>query len=423
MRRLSARPPAAFLLAGAALGVVVLICLHVWRGSGYWDYSEGVYALTSRLFLHGGDLYGRIVAAQPPGLFAAGAAILAVHDSLSWLRLAIGIVQLATGVLGGVMVWRLTKSGAATALTPALVLLTPWAVRAHGELLPELFGAPLTLGILLAGERGRAPLAGLLAAVAVSFKLPFVLPAAVALACSRDRRLALMWGAGWLAAGAVLCLLVFGGDLWRDTVVAQLHSGHRHPAYLGQAAWGLAGLVLPAAVAVVARRRSVNPSGVVSLAALGSAWLVTILSTTKIGTILNVVVPVEGVLVPLAVTGAVLAWRSGRVRGLVAGAAVLFVLAQGVALVAEPARTGLPFLYPGATRGNWGRAASSTQIDAQAAAARACPPGVAYSGGPFVAFVAHRTMPADQPDQFLTEQSSTLHSVLLRMQAVTARCP
>jgi hypothetical protein len=83
--RRSVPPSAAIVALLGGLGVLAL--LHVTRGLDYWDYSEGVYALTSRLFLRGGDLYGHIVTAQPPwqylwpllGIGAVTAPRAAVH--------------------------------------------------------------------------------------------------------------------------------------------------------------------------------------------------------------------------------------------------------------------------------------------------------------------------------------------------------
>src|SRR4051794_40793932 len=85
-------------IAGSALalGIVALIVEHLVRGNSYWDYSEGVYLFSSRLLLHGGDLYGSIVAAQPPPLFAVGAGLLSISDTLSWVRWAVGAVELGT---------------------------------------------------------------------------------------------------------------------------------------------------------------------------------------------------------------------------------------------------------------------------------------------------------------------------------------
>ena len=78
------------LAAGTLVGALVLVALHLWRGIEYWNYSEGVYAYTSRMLLHGGDLYGHVVVAQPPWQFLFGAAALAIHDTLPFLRLAVG---------------------------------------------------------------------------------------------------------------------------------------------------------------------------------------------------------------------------------------------------------------------------------------------------------------------------------------------
>src|SRR5256885_13723769 len=82
MNGLGWRAVAVFLLGGIAL----LVALRIWQGDAYWSYSDGVYALSARLVLHGHDLYREIAAAQPPPVFYAGALLLAVHDSLDALR-------------------------------------------------------------------------------------------------------------------------------------------------------------------------------------------------------------------------------------------------------------------------------------------------------------------------------------------------
>ena len=56
-------------LPAAVGGLLALVALQLWQGLDYWSYSEGVYALTSRLWRDGADLYGSMAAAQPPGLF------------------------------------------------------------------------------------------------------------------------------------------------------------------------------------------------------------------------------------------------------------------------------------------------------------------------------------------------------------------
>ena len=183
-RRAAARRARAPALAGLVLALATLAALHAARGLDYWNYSEGVYALTARLLAQGRDVYGDVVAAQPPWQFLAGAGILSVDDSLPFLRGALGLVQVGTGLLAAAAVWRLTGNRPATAAAVPLALLTPWAVHEHGALTPELLVAPLLLGAVLLGTSARwTPLAGVLVAVAPFVKLPFLLavPAVVAL--------------------------------------------------------------------------------------------------------------------------------------------------------------------------------------------------------------------------------------------------
>jgi len=150
------------MLLAAGMLAAALVALHVWRDLDYWNYSEGVYALTSRLLLDGNDLYGDVVVAQPPVMFLAGGALLAVDDSITWLRLGMGAVQALTAALAAVAVWRLTGKALAAALAAPLAMLTPWAAHEHGLLTPELVGAPLLVGgALLAARPGRAPAAAL----------------------------------------------------------------------------------------------------------------------------------------------------------------------------------------------------------------------------------------------------------------------
>src|SRR3954451_8523021 len=219
--------PRTVAVAALALAVTALVVEHLIRGNAYWDYSEGVYLFSSRLLLHGGDLYGSIVAAQPPPLFVAGAGLLSIDDSLGWVRWAIGAVEVGTGLLAAQVAWRLTASRSGAALAAPLTLLTPWVVHEHGSLIPEMFVPPLLLGgILLAPQPRRAPWLGVIAALLAAFKLSYALPAVVLIALSADWRRATRWALAAALLEIALTFAVFGpSDVWRNTVVAQLQSG------------------------------------------------------------------------------------------------------------------------------------------------------------------------------------------------------
>jgi hypothetical protein len=183
-----------------------------------------------------------------------------------------------------------------------------------------------------------------------------------------------------------------------------------------QGVWCLLGLVGLAAVAWWRRTETRDAPLLKVLLALAVAMLATVLTNYKDGTGLNVLVPVEYALVPLALAGVVLV--PARWFGV---AALVFVLAQSASLIVSP-KTNTPFLYPSSERGAWGRAGSEADVKREVAKAEACPPGVPYGGPPFLAFLAGRRMPDDQPDQFLPSRSSHLADVQKRMDAVQPRC-
>ena len=90
---------------------------------------------------------------------------------------------------------------------------------------------------------------------------------------------------------------------------------------------------------------------------------------------------------------------------MLAATGVAFALLQGACLVADQdVGGGHPFLRPGSGE-RPGVVATPGEVDRLAAEARACEPGLAYSGPPFVAFVAGRRPPGDQPDGFITEHA------------------
>jgi hypothetical protein len=417
---------------GAVLGAAVLAVLHADRGRALWDFSEGVYALTSRLLIHGGDLYGHVVVAQPPGLFLFGGGALAVHDDIEWLRLCVGAWQLLAGVLCARIVWRLTGgSRVATALTAPAALLLPWNLHEHGALTPELIAPPLLLGAVLLASRPKASGdAGILSALAVAVKLPYALPAAVIVLLSANRRRAVLWAAVTLAVEAVAALAVFGDGLWRYIVVAQSHSGWQNAHDLlrvwAQEGWNLLGLVVAASAALWWRRRLADPALVRVSAGLALAMLLTLLTNLKHGTALNIVAPIELSLLPLAVAGVVAAKRAASSRRLVAipAVALAFVAAQSISLLASPQPTAPPFLYPTSQPGTWQRGFSNAEIDTLERQARSCPPGEPYGGGlSYIAFLARRDMPDGQPDTYLTRDSPTLSTVAKAIDADKPTCP
>jgi len=409
------------LAAGTLIGALVLVALHFWRGIEYWNYSEGVYAYTSRLFAHGGDLYGHIVVAQPPWQFIFGAGALEIHDSLTFLRLAVGLAQLGAGVLAAIAVWRLTENPWATAFAPALTLLTPWALHEHGALTPELLAPPVLLGAaLLAARPNTAGYAGALAAVAPFLKWPYALAVIAIVLFSAAPKKAFVGAAIATVVQAVAFTAIFGFGLWDDTVIAQLSSGRRGLDVLkgvwGQSFWSLIGLVALAALLWHKRAQLLDRPLAKVLGALAVAMLATLITNTKDGTGLNVIVPIEVVLVPLALSAVAitsLRW--------IAPIALAFTLAQSLSLVLSP-NTATPFIYPGSHRGAWGRDSDAAQVEAAVAKAEACPPGVVYGGPPFIALLAHRAMPDEQPDQFLPSRSTHLADVQKAMDAVQPRC-
>jgi hypothetical protein len=389
-----------------ALGAVgLLVALAVWQRNGYWEYSDGVYSDSARELLHGRDLYGQMAGAQPPPVYLVGALLLAIHDGLASIRAGMALFDLATAALVVAVVWRLTGRRWLAAGSGLVALFLPWSLHEHAQLMPETLAAPLLLGsALLAARAPRAVLAGALGALAVACKLAFALPALlVALAAARAWR-----AVGGLVLGAAVLALVgtavFGTALWRETVVAQLQVGHHPLHYVGglwaQAAWNLAPLAIPAVAAVVLRERAREPRLVVTTAAAAVGGLLLVISVYKNGTYLNVVQISEAPLLALAAAGA--AWLV-EIRALPAVAITLCLALLGVAQVASllvNPDNPRPFARPAAATAPR-RTLSPAGVDRANDAARACPPRLAYSGPPYIAFLANRRMPGHQPDQFI----------------------
>jgi hypothetical protein len=80
------------------------------------------------------------------------------------------------------------------------------------------------------------------------------------------------------------------------------------------------------------------------------------------------------------------------------------------------------FLRPGSGP-SYGVTLTKDEVAAAVRVARACPAGIPHSGTPFVAFVARRSMPADQPDQYLIHLTSELQTARNAIAAVRTTCP
>jgi hypothetical protein len=153
------------------------------------------------------------------------------------------------------------------------------------------------------------------------------------------------------------------------------------------------------------------------------ANIVLIGTITKTGTYLNVVALAEPPLMVLAAAGTVWLLRAAprRTAALaVVGAAALLGAVQVGAFLADPEHPGA-FVRPRSAPAHaWtGRA----PVDRAVAAARRCPAGVAYSGPPYIAFLADRRMAGDEPDQFLMAQAPVAAPHAREAAAEARRCP
>lgn len=413
-----------------ALTTLVLIALGLWQGQGYWEYSDGVYSLSARYVLDGASLYSDFAAAQPPSLFYAGAAVLAIDDSATAIRVAMAGCKALVSLLVLIAVWRLTGRRDAALVAALASLVTPWAVREHAQLLPETLAAPLIMGAALAaGRRSTALLAGALGAFAMTFKLALALPALAIVLFGRHVRRGLT---GFAVTGAVLAaafLALFGEALWTNVVRAQTQAGYASLAYIAglwaQAGWNLLALLVLAALAWPARGRLRDPDLARSLLAAAVGSLLLLATLLKNGSYLTAMIVIEPPLVCLAACGVVAtlqehgARRSARMRGLVVAACV-FATVQVLSLLRSPGDPAL-FTRPLAGSGP-ARTLSDGEVDAAARAIAACPPGSTYAGPPYLAFVAGRDIAGRQPDGFIIHAAPVLNAFRERSDADPRIC-
>ncbi len=410
-------------IAVSVLALAELVLLTLWQSHGYWDFSQGVYAMSAREWLHGLVPYRQVALAQPPPVVLAGAALLGISDTLTALQVGLGLLDAVTAVLVAVCVWRLCERTWPALVAGALAPLLPISLAAHAQLLPETLAAPLILGGALLCARDRTVVIGaLLLAIASWCKLAFLVPAAAIALCAPRRWLCLTCVIGGLAVLFAGSLAAFGTDLYRETITAQLQTGNATVHYVGgliaQVVWNELPLLFGAILLGWLGLRRTKPgherTGVglgrtglaatdeplgltVTAAAVGGLALVA--SLFKHGSYIDVMVVAEPPLLVLGVWGALAGWTALRRMRWVIVLAVTLLAAQSASLLVDPghpwastrpfARSGLQWVDgPGA-------------VARLVAAARACPVDRAYSGAPFIAFLAGRRMPGEQPDLFI----------------------
>jgi hypothetical protein len=418
----------AWLIAWIGAGVLLLVLLAVWQGEAYVEYSDGVYAASARALVHGLVPYRDFAAAQPPGVFYAGAFLLELGDSVGGLRRGLAVVDLVTAALVLTAVWRLTGRRASAGLAGLAALLTPWALREHAQLLPETFAAPLLLGAALAARDKRSSWAcGLLGAAAGVFKVAFLLPAIAIAAAAAAPPLALAALAGVTVLELGASLLGFGSAVWRNVFEAQTQTGLSSAHYAGglwaQAVWNLLPLIVAAALAVRWRTRARSPQLLTAVVAGAVGTLVLLLTLFKRGSYLNVLVVVEPPLLILAACG--ITWllerRGAPISRAIVAAAALLVAVQVGSLLSSPRDPGA-FARPGAASTS-GWQLTDAQVDRQVALIDRCPVDLPFSGPPYLAFAADRRMPGNQPDQFIIDHARVERAFRSAAARDRPRCP
>jgi hypothetical protein len=431
-------PPAVPHRAAAALVAVAVleaVLIALWQRNGYWEVSDGVYAASARAWLHGFVPYRDVAAAQPPPVYLTGLGLLALHDGLASLRAGLAALNLITALLCGLCVWRLTARRDAAAVTVLAMPLLVISLHEHAQLVPETLAAPLLMaGALLCSRRPRAGAGGGVLALAAFCKFAFLLPAVAIVIAARGRlRAAVALGLGLLAL-AIATQLAFGAAAWRETVQAQLQVGssglHNAAGLIAQVVWNEFPLVAGAIAAICLWLRSDGttpartPHSAALLRTLGAgavAGLLLTLTVFKRGSSIDVLVVAEPPLLVLAVCGAV--WGLQRARGWRIATSVLaaVLLVQSASLLLDP---GDPWaaVRPGARSGMSWTAGPGT-VARELAVARRCPAGLAYGGSSYLAFLAGRRMPGQQPDLFIIATARADAPFAARAAGDQPRCP
>jgi hypothetical protein len=156
----------------------------------------------------------------------------------------------------------------------------------------------------------------------------------------------------------------------------------------------------------------------VAAAALGGVLLLA--SLLKHGSYGNVLAVADPPLVALAACGALWSWETVGARAVVLAATAL-VAGQSISLLLRPDHAVLA--RRPLARSGLQQALSPALVDRAIRAARRCPPGEAYSGDAYIAFLAGRRMPGDQPDLFITANAPANARFARRAEADRPRCP
>ena len=141
----------------------------------------------------------------------------------------------------------------------------------------------------------------------------------------------------------------------------------------------------------------------------------------KLGTYVNAIEVAEPPLVVLAACAVVWVAERGTTWRVALVAAFALLVVQSGSLLVHPADP-RPYTRPFAESGPR-RLLSDAQVSAFARQARACPPGAPYPGIPFVAFVAGRPAPGDQPDVFILRSQTNAAFALRYRAALSGACP
>jgi hypothetical protein len=144
------------------------------------------------------------------------------------------------------------------------------------------------------------------------------------------------------------------------------------------------------------------------------------LTLLKRGSYIDVLIVAEPPLLALAVCGASWAWERARTRPLVLFLTALLA-AQSLSLLLSPADP-LMARRPLASSGlqyEMSPTAATHAVDR----ARRCSHSAAYNGVPFIAFLANRRMPGNQPDVFMIDHAPIDARFARRAASDNHRCP